>query len=61
MIGAQIEWNCCGSVTETESWKPEKCPFCVVAITTKTLDIDIFKLQLAATNTREDLGPEGTN
>jgi hypothetical protein len=22
------EWDCCGSVTETEAWKPEHCPFC---------------------------------
>ena len=22
------EWDCCGSVTETEAWEPEHCPFC---------------------------------
>ena len=22
------EWDCCGSVTETEAWEPEACPFC---------------------------------
>jgi len=22
------EWNCCGSVTETDAWEPESCPFC---------------------------------
>lgn len=22
------EWDCCGSVTETEGWEPAKCPFC---------------------------------
>ena len=22
------EWDCCGSVTETEAWEPERCPFC---------------------------------
>lgn len=22
------EWPCCGSVTETEAWEPEHCPFC---------------------------------
>jgi hypothetical protein len=22
------EWDCCGSVTETEAWEPESCPFC---------------------------------
>lgn len=22
------EWECCGSVTETEAWEPERCPFC---------------------------------
>ena len=22
------EWECCGSVTETEAWEPENCPFC---------------------------------
>ena len=22
------EWSCCGSVTETESWEPDECPFC---------------------------------
>lgn len=22
------EWECCGSVTETEAWEPEHCPFC---------------------------------
>jgi hypothetical protein len=22
------EWNCCGSVTETEAWEPDSCPFC---------------------------------
>lgn len=22
------EWDCCGSVTETDAWEPESCPFC---------------------------------
>jgi hypothetical protein len=22
------EWECCGSVTETDAWEPESCPFC---------------------------------
>jgi hypothetical protein len=22
------EWPCCGSVTETQAWEPEECPFC---------------------------------
>ena len=22
------EWNCCNSVTETDAWEPEDCPFC---------------------------------
>lgn len=22
------EWECCNSVTETEAWEPESCPFC---------------------------------
>ena len=22
------EWACCGSVTETEAWEPDMCPFC---------------------------------
>lgn len=22
------EWDCCDSVTETDSWEPETCPFC---------------------------------
>lgn len=22
------EWDCCGSVTETEAWEPEHCPIC---------------------------------
>jgi len=22
------EWECCDSVTETESYEPERCPFC---------------------------------
>lgn len=22
------EWPCCDSVTETEAWEPEQCPFC---------------------------------
>lgn len=22
------EWGCCGSITETEAWEPEDCPFC---------------------------------
>lgn len=21
-------WDCCDSVTETEAWEPEECPFC---------------------------------
>lgn len=25
------EWDCCGSVTETDAWEPEFCPFCVNA------------------------------
>ena len=24
----RVEWDCCGSVTETEAWEPESCPFC---------------------------------
>lgn len=22
------EWDCCDSVTETNAWEPEECPFC---------------------------------
>lgn len=22
------EWGCCGSVTETDCWEPDECPFC---------------------------------
>jgi len=22
------EWDCCGSVTETDGYEPEQCPFC---------------------------------
>jgi len=22
------EWDCCGSVTETDGWEPDACPFC---------------------------------
>jgi len=22
------EWDCCDSVTETQGWEPESCPFC---------------------------------
>ena len=22
------EWDCCGSVTETECWEPNVCPIC---------------------------------
>lgn len=22
------EWTCCGSVSETEGYEPEQCPFC---------------------------------
>ena len=25
------EWDCCGSVTETEAWEPDACPFCTPA------------------------------
>jgi hypothetical protein len=24
----RAEWSCCGSVTETEAYVPEECPFC---------------------------------
>ena len=24
----RIEWECCGSVTETEAYEPDRCPFC---------------------------------
>jgi hypothetical protein len=24
----RVDWDCCGSVSETESWEPEHCPFC---------------------------------
>jgi hypothetical protein len=24
----RIEWSCCGSVSETEAYEPESCPFC---------------------------------
>lgn len=24
----RVEWPCCGSVTETQAWEPEQCPFC---------------------------------
>jgi len=24
----RVEWECCGSVTETEAYEPDKCPFC---------------------------------
>jgi hypothetical protein len=25
------EWACCGSVTETDAWEPDSCPFCTPA------------------------------
>ncbi len=25
------EWICCGSVTETDGWDPDACPFCTPA------------------------------
>lgn len=25
------EWPCCDSVTETDAWEPERCPFCTGA------------------------------
>ena len=24
----RIEWPCCGSVTETQGYEPDACPFC---------------------------------
>jgi len=24
----RVDWDCCGSVSETDSWSPEECPFC---------------------------------
>lgn len=24
----RVEWPCCESVTITEAWKPDRCPFC---------------------------------
>jgi hypothetical protein len=24
----RVDWDCCGSVSETDSWEPEECPFC---------------------------------
>ena len=27
------EWDCCGDVTETDSWEPEVCPFCTPVYT----------------------------
>ena len=24
------EWDCCGAVTETDSYEPDACPFCLV-------------------------------
>ncbi len=26
----RIEWDCCGSVTETEAWSPSTCPICAL-------------------------------
>jgi hypothetical protein len=31
------EWNCCGSVTETEAWEPEVCPFCDITEVTAAI------------------------
>lgn len=30
------EWDCCGSVTETQAWEPETCPFCTPAAPSPT-------------------------
>lgn len=30
-------WDCCDSVTETEAWEPEECPFCSNSDTIKEL------------------------
>ena len=24
------EWDCCGAITETDSYEPDACPFCLV-------------------------------
>ena len=24
----RIEWDCCGNVSETDSYEPDECPFC---------------------------------
>lgn len=24
----RVEWPCCNSVTETDCWEPQRCPFC---------------------------------
>lgn len=26
----RIEWPCCGDVSETNCWEPERCPFCSI-------------------------------
>lgn len=32
------EWDCCGSITETDAWEPEVCPFCTPADANKSAE-----------------------
>ena len=37
------EWNCCGSVTETEAWEPETCPFCTKDVESLLKDAERYR------------------
>ena len=37
------EWGCCNSVTETDAWEPEECPFCTPVRTKDLTDDEMEK------------------
>jgi hypothetical protein len=50
MSTMRIEWACCGSVSETESWEPEECPFCAKHKLAKEIQLpQVFKVALDLT------------
>ena len=42
----RVKWDCCDSVTETESWIPSACPICK----TEELEKKLFVIDELSTN-----------
>ena len=52
------KWDCCGSVTETQAWEPDDCPFCSPRVTHTNMASEQAE-KWAWEQVKRDVGTEG--